>query len=271
MLTIMGEMNLSLCMPYFRNPRMLHKHLLVWKHEWSEGLKSQVEIVIIDDGSPDETAAEALAAMWGGDRTGLPSLRLYRVLVNRQWGQHAARNIAANEAGAPWLLMTDMDHLVCSSTLAEVLRLLPSLSKNEVLTFGRVDAPQTLTWKASDWPEFERTRREDGSLKAHVNSFCVSHKRYWQLQGYDEDFIGIYGCDREFRRRLFAAPSVEHHLDYAPLIRVDRSVIPDASTRDVERKRPDRNGLKKMVVAKKILEGRAKKTTFLQSPYERVP
>lgn len=262
-------MNLSLCMPYFRNPRMLHRHLLVWRNEWSDEQKSQVDVVLVDDGSPDETAADALADMWGGDRTGLPSINLYRVLVNRKWGQHAARNIAGHEARSKWLLMTDMDHIVCADTLAEVLRLLPTLGKREVLSFGRVDAPQTLTWRAGDWTEFARTRREDGTLKSHVNSFCVSREHYWKLQGYDETFVGIYGCDQEFRSRLWKA-SKERHLHDFPLIRVDRSVIADASTRDVERKTPGRNKLKQAAVLQKAIEGRAGKTMVLTSPYERV-
>lgn len=265
----MARMKLSLCMPYFRNPRMLHKHLLVWREEWSNDLKSQVEIVLVDDGSPDETAAEALAAMWGGDRTGLPPLSLYRVLVNRKWGQHAARNLAANQARGRHILMTDMDHVVCADTTAEVLRLLPVLGRREVLTFGRVDAPATLTWKAGHWTEFSRTRREDGSLKVHPNSFCLRRSHYWDLNGYDEDFVGIYGCDQEFRTRLWRA-SIERHLHDFPLIRVGREVIPDASTRDVERKIEGRSGLKKAIAAKKAVEGRAGKTTTLNFPWERI-
>lgn len=262
-------MNLSICMPYFRNPRMLHRHLLVWKNEWPASLKSQVEIVIVDDGSPDETAAEALTAIWNGDRAGLPPLSLYRVLINRKWGQHAARNIAGHEAKGRFLLMTDMDHVVPGSTIAEVLRLLPELGKREVLTFGRVDAPTTLTWKAADWTEFARTRREDGSLKVHVNSFCVSRSHFWALQGYDEDFVGIYGCDNEFRTRLWRR-STERHLHEFPLIRVDRSVIPDASTRDVERKVPSRNAAKKAALKAKLARGEINTIKTLQSPYERV-
>lgn len=248
---------------------MLHKHLLVWRNEWSDDLKGQVEIVLVDDGSPDETAEEALAAMWNGDRTGLPPLTLYRVLINREWGQHAARNLAANQARGRHLLMTDMDHVVCADTLAETLRLLPGLGKREVLTFGRVDAPQTMTWKADDWAEFSRTRREDGSLKAHVNSFCISRAHYWTLQGYDEAFVGIYGCDQEFRTRLWKV-SVERHLHDFPLIRVDRQVIADASTRGVERKTPGRGDLKKAVLARKALMGRAGQTTTLKFPWVRV-
>lgn len=263
-------MLLSLVMPYYRNPGMMRRHLLVWRDEWSTDLKRDIEIVIVDDGSPDDAAADAIASMWGGDRTGLPALSLYRVTEDRPWHQHGARNLGAHVARGRWLFMTDMDHIVPASTMAEVLRLLPTLSKREVLTLGRVDAPRTLTWKADHWPEFARTRREDGALKPHVNSFVVRRKYFWELGAYDEDLCGLYGTDKHFRIRLFGRGSIQRHLDHAPLIRVGREVIPDASTRGVERKVEGRSGLKKKVALRKKLEGRAGQTTTLNFPWERV-
>lgn len=261
---------LSLVIPYYRNPRMLWRQLFVWRDEWSAEAKRDIEIVIVDDGSPDESAADALAAMWGGDRTGLPELSLYRVTEDRPWHQHGARNLGAHVARGRWLLMTDMDHVVPASTLADVLRLLPTLGSREVLTFGRVDAPPTLTWRADHWPEFARTRRDDGSLKPHVNSFVVRRKRYWTIGGYDEDLCGVYGTDKHFRDRLFGSGTVERHLEHAPLIRVGREVIPDASTRDVERKTEGRSSLKKAVAARKAIEGRAGQIMTLNFPWERI-
>lgn len=255
---------LALVMPYFRNPRMLQKHLSVWKHEWPDALKSEVEIVIVDDASPDETAAEVIE---NTDRTGLPTLSLYRKIIRQDWGQHSCRNIAAKEATAPWLLLTDMDHVLPPSTLREVLSLLP-LGCREVITFGRVDAPAE-PWEAEDWPEFARTRRPDGSLKAHVNSFCLARDHFWSLSGYDESFITIYGCDQEFRTRLWKH-ATERHLEHAPLIRVGREVIADASTRGLKRKSPAYKVAKKAVTAAKARRGEARVVKSLQFAWERV-
>lgn len=265
-------MRLSLVMPYYRNPRMLMRHLLNWRAEWSADMKRDVEIVIVDDGSPDETAADAMRALRGDNGVAydqMPKISVYRVTEDRPWHQHGARNLGAHVARAPWLLMTDMDHIVPVSTLDEVLRRLP-LSDHEVLTFGRVDAPPTLTWRAAEWPEFARTCRTDGSLKPHVNSFVVSRERYWQLGGYDEDYCGIYGTDIEFRRRLFGAGSVDSHLAHAPLIRVDREVIPDASTRDVQRKEGRTGHEKRDVAIAKAARGEAGVVKSLQFAWERV-
>lgn len=259
-------MKLSIVYPTYLNTRMLRRQLIVWRDEWSGEQKADIEIVLVDDCSP-EPAADVLKEMWGGSSDGLPQLSLYRVLEDRPWHQHACRNLGAHVARGRWLLLSDMDHIMPGSTLSEVLRLLSTLSKNEVLTFGRVDAPATLTWKADHWTEFARTRREDGSLKPHVNSFCVSRKRYWKLGGYDESFTG-YGTDSQFRHKLFGAGGETRHLDHAPLIRVDRSVIPDASTTTYSRE-TQRCDVK-AVKARKAMEGRAGQTTTLNFPWERV-
>ncbi len=261
---------LAVVMPYYRNPRMLRRQLIVWRDEWSADLKQDVEVVLVDDGSPDDNAADAISSMWQGDRTGLPMMSVYRVMEDRPWHQHGARNLGAHVTKAKWLLMTDMDHVVPHSTLAETMCMIPSCGKNDVLTFGRVDAPATLTWKADHWPEFDRTRREDGTLKPHVNSFVVTRERYWKLGGYDEDFCGVYGTDKLWRDKLFGGGAVERHLDYAPLIRVGREVIDDASTRGVKRKIEGRNAFKKAVTVRKIVEGRAGKPLTLNFPWERV-
>ncbi len=257
-------MLLSLVMPYYKNQKMLALHLDVWRDEWSDDLMRAVEVVIVDDGSPNETALELLRDV---DVNGLPSISLYRVTEDRPWHQHGARNLGANVANAPWLLMTDMDHVVPPSTLRSVLSLLP-LPRREVLTFGRVDAP---VWfdEAEDWPEFSRTRRPDGSLKPHVNSFVIERAHYLKMGGYDEAYCGIYGTDQEFRSRLWQR-ATERHLEHAPLIRVDRVVVADASTRDVDRKAPNRVKAKKAVRLTKILRGEKNVVRSLDFQWEKI-
>lgn len=256
---------LSVVFPYYRNPRMLARQLLLWRDEWPSSLKERVEVVVVDDGSPVETAQEVVQG-WRD----LPRFSLYRVKEDRLWHQHGARNLGAHVAKADWMLMTDMDHLVPPATLAEVLRLLPEMKSNVVLTFGRVDAPADRAWMADDAGSFARTVRDDGSLKPHVNSFVVSRKRYWKLGGYDEDYCGLYGTDKLWRDRLYGVSADVRHLDMAPLIRVDRSVIDDASTRDVERKIKGRNSIKKSIALRKWTTGHYGKTTTLNFPWERI-
>src|SRR6185369_8040698 len=101
-------------------------------------------------------------------------------------------------------------------------------------------------------------------------SFVVSRDHFWSIGAYDEELCGIYGTDRDFRNRLFGN-STTTHLDHAPLIRVSREVIPDASTRDVMRKAdPERRIAKKAVAARKRAEGREGKTLTLDFEWERI-
>lgn len=198
---------LSICMPFYTNSGMLALHYQAWA-TYPEALRAKVEIVLVDDGSPD-------AAVDVPRPVGLPTLRIYRVLEDRPWHQHGARNLAAHQAAAPWLFMTDMDHLLPASCLAQLLE---QLDRDVVYTFHRLDAP-TLTPKLLH-----------GRPHPHQNTFAVRKARYWQAGGYDEDFCGFYGTDGYFLQRLYRGTSVVH-LDAVHVVRYPREVVPDASTR----------------------------------------
>lgn len=199
-------MTLSLCLPYYRNPGMLAEQYRVWAG-YPEAIKAQIDVVLVDDGSP----VPAVDVPRPGD---LPSLRLYRVLVDLPWHQHGARNLAASEAQGPWLFLTDMDHVLPAKSLE---RLLPRLSGDAVFTFERLDAPK-----------LQRKVNARGERHPHVNTFAMTKARYWRVGGYDEDLIG-YGTDGYFRRRLFAdGPPV--HCEDVPIVRYPREVIADANT-----------------------------------------
>src|SRR5882762_2695717 len=98
---------LTLCLPYYRNSGMLSLQF-DRLGALPRALKSQLELIVVDDGSPDGEAQ--------GREIGLP-VRIFRIEVDVRWNQDAARNIAAHHAKHGWLLLTDMDHLVPRETL----------------------------------------------------------------------------------------------------------------------------------------------------------
>lgn len=200
---------LSLVQPYYRNPQMLAHQYATWA-AYPPAAKAALEVVVVDDGSP-EPAADVPRP------NGLPTLRLYRVLEDRPWHQHGARNLGAHEATGPWLLLTDIDHVVSAESLAAILVLLEHADSRTAYTFYRVDAPHGLP-----------TRNERGELKPHVNTFLLAKAHFWAVGGYDEDFVG-YGTDSYFRGRLKAAGRMRH-LETIAIERVPRTVIPDASS-----------------------------------------
>jgi len=204
-----GRMNrISFCLPYYENPGMLAKQMHEL-HCLPAVIRDCIEFIVVDDGSPYEPALPAFLNRCEG-----LNARLYRMLVDVRWNQDACRNLAAAEASHPWLLLTDMDH-VPSRELWEAI-VTERLSPTAIYRFSRVSAPDLTPYKP------------------HPNSYLITREMYDRIGGYDERFAGLYGTDWDFynsARKL--APIVE--LPF-PLIRYSRDVIPDASTRTLQRK-----------------------------------
>lgn len=200
--------SLSLCAPFYKNSLMLAHQYSIWA-SYDDRLKAQIEVVIVDDGSPSP-------ALDVPRPEGLPALRIYRVLADIPWHQHGARNLAAKEAAAPWLFLTDMDHVLPGYTLDALLALVMVAPPDSVYTFARVDAPHG-----------RPTLDARGERKPHANTFAINANHFWRVGGYDEDCVG-YGTDGYFRSRL-AASSRLRHLKDLEIIRYPREVIPDAS------------------------------------------
>lgn len=240
--------SLSLVMPYYENPGMLAAQYALWR-EYPQDLKEHLEILVVDDGSPEGPAVDVARP------EGLPKLCIYRVLEDRPWHQHAARNLGAKMATGQWLLMTDMDHMVPSGTLKI---LMAQINKARVYLFPRLDAPHLTP-----------TMGRDGYPKPHPNTFALTRALYWEVGGYDEEFCGIYGTDGLFRARLFAN-TVGVMLTNAPIIRYPREVIADASTRTLPRKEGREPGEKRAILDRKTAQGRANQITTLNFPWTQV-
>ena len=238
---------ISFVLPYYENPFVLALQYDIWSHYPLE-LKSRVEIIIVDDGSPQEPAADVPRP------SELPPIAIYRVLIDKPWNQHGARNLGAKMATGPWLFLTDMDHLLPAESLRKLLLM---QNTNKIYTFGRLDAPH-----------MRPTRRPDGSLKPHPNTFAMTKDLYWRIGGYDERFCGIYGTDGLFRVRAARAAQFRH-LPEVPIIRVPREVVADASTRTLARKE-GRGNAKQMVMNQIAREGSEEQIATLTFPWERV-
>lgn len=240
---------LALVMPYYMNPAMLAHQYGAWR-AYPEALKAQLQVVIVDDGSPVETAAEVARP------EGLPRLEIYRVLEDRPWHQHGARNLGAHVAAAEWLLLTDMDHVFPADSLEAWLA---RLERHDVAyMFPRLD-----------WPELKPTLGRYGEHKPHPNTFGIARDTYWAIGGYDEEFCGIYGTDGLFRERLRKQVSVKLARG-CPVYRFTREIIADASTRTLDRKEGRNPHAKREVRNLKKREGRRHEIRTLAFPWARV-
>lgn len=243
-------MILSLVFPYYLNSGMLALQYAEMTR-WSDKAKAQIEVVIVDDGSP-EPAIDVERP------DGLPALRIYRVLEDKPWHQHGCRNIGAHEAEGPWLLLTDVDHVLTAEAADALLKRIDKLDPGTAYFLHRIEADTGLP-----------TVNAKGQRKPHPNSFVMTRDLYWEVGGYDEDYCGLYGTDGLFKTRLFATAK-EGFLKKVPLVRYWRDIVPDANTATLPRKEGRKPGEREAVTARKAAEGRLGQIITLSQEYERV-
>src|SRR5262245_25677441 len=199
----------TLVMPYYMNAGML-RHYYETLRSLPDDIRDLVSVVIVDDGSPmfPATAEEV---------NGI-SLQIYRIMVDVRWNQDAARNIGVNHSETDWVLMTDIDHLIPAKTWESVV--MRHHDKAHVYQFARVSAPDMEPYKV------------------HPNTWLMHRKVFDKIGGYDERFAGYYGTDGDFKDRIIKM-GIQIRMFKEPIIRVPRSVIPDASTTSYLRKQPE--------------------------------
>lgn len=207
----------TLCLAYYENPGMLVRQLVAIE-KLAPWVQEQIELIVVDDGSPVSPAADLFPAR---DFEPLCRQRLYRMAVDVPWNMDACRNLAASQAETDWLLLTDIDHLVPEKTWTKILT--SSLNPGAAYKFARVT-------------ELEG-RRDTEPYKPHPNTWLISRKLYDKAGGYDERLAGWYGTDGDFRNSVAAvAPTIQFK---EPIIRVPREVTPDASTTTLVRRSPE--------------------------------
>ena len=209
---------ISLVIPYYMNPSMLRAQYANFR-TWPSKVRKGIKIIIVDDGSPRDPAANVPRPY------GLPEIEIYEVLIDKPWHQHGARNLGAHVADPGWLLLTDMDHMLEAEPATDLFNMVVQerLDQRGCYMLDRIEADTR-----------EPTRAPNGVIKPHPNSFVLTRDLYWQIGGYDERATGIYGTDRLFRQRAFEI-GMGMHLDLA-LVRFWRDIVPDASTTTLPRK-----------------------------------
>lgn len=241
---------LSLCLAFYRNQGMLTEQLRVWAG-YPDDVKARVEVIIIDDGSPE-------AAIDVSRPAGLPTVTIGRLAdvadpFTPPWRQDAARNRAAHEAVGTWLFLSDMDHVLPADSLRALLARCDA-GQDVVYSFQRLDAPD-LTPK----------RDARGNIHPHPNTYAMRKTRYWSVGGFDEEFCGIYGTDGYWRRQLLDRSTLVH-LETVPVVRYSREVIPDASTRVDRNQFRDDGRVRRRLVEKQL---RQEPTKVLSVPWQR--
>lgn len=234
--------HITIIHPYYRNSEMF-KHQ---QEEWAKFPKeilAKTSFIVVDDCSPSEDSV--ITSYLGIE---ILDLSIYRLQKKIKWNWLCCRNLAAYQAQAGWLLLTDMDHRVPLDSLQKLHD--REFDERCFYTPSRVDAPNLTPYKD------------------HPNSYFMSKELYWKIGGYDESFSGNYGTDGMYRKRcLEVAKHVR--LDDIPLVRYPREVIADASTTDFARKEGRDNDAKKRIINQKIESGDFS-IKVIQTPWERL-
>jgi glycosyltransferase involved in cell wall biosynthesis len=204
----------------------------------------QIAVIVVDDGSPDGDAANADIGC---------QLSVFKIGVDIRWNQDAARNIAVHWSSTPWVLLTDIDHLVPQDTWSSLLN--SKLDRSVVYRFGRMTLDQVCPDILSPY-------------KPHPNTWLMTRAAYDLVGGYDERLAGLYGTDADFRDRVvkwFGEPRILDDVVW----RVPRTTISDASTTTYLRKQPeDRVGIPRVKAQRALDPGwRPLRLTF---PYRRI-
>jgi hypothetical protein len=246
--------SLTLVLTYYRQPKMLARHL----EEWNK-YEGTLRIVLVDDGSP-EPALPIVKKL--ASKATLDVLEIYRTDVDLPWCREFARNLGAKMATTPWLLIADLDHLL---PLDSLLRL-------------RETALQPKTWfrfRRMRVGKADETRKKDqiplhcefGEIHPHVDSYLTRAKHYWKVGGYNEAFCGVLGGGNEFLRRFQAMYQSALVPGKVFLHVYTRSVINDAS--DLHCSRDTQPG-KDLWRAMQKAGGGGPPTEWLTLPWSRV-
>lgn len=198
---------ISLIFPYYKNPETLKYQLGLWASLNQDNL----EIIIIDDGSPKGFRAEEVPI---DDKR----VKIYRILTDVSWNVGGARNLGVNMAKSEWVLFTDIDHIVTPVLLDCIQRM--DLQTQNIYTFRR---KRHLT--GEDCGEHQETK-------------LMTRSMYWDLGGHDESLTGIYAaCDGDFVRKCRTRTVVQTGLF---LEHIEGGQFPDCRCPDGTRK--DRPG-----------------------------
>ena len=215
--------DVTLILPYYRQPRMLAAQLAEWE-EFPLG----IEFVIVDDGSP-EPAYDVVK--WHSSDALRDRLKLYRIDVDVPWNRGCARNLGARiAADTDWIVHMDTDHILPAPAAVALMRFEPERGRWYRFPRWRVGAADE-TRNKDDLPR----ECKFGPIKPHIDSYLVE-RAYFDDWFYDEDYSGCLGGGSPFLQQLEANRGAPILLPEAIHLHVHtRDSIADASEHSLSR------------------------------------
>ncbi len=210
--------------PYYRAPAMLAVHLMQWMR-YSKKVREHIQLVVVDDCSPEPAEPIVLKALLV-DPT-IP-VALLRISDDIPWNRNGARNLGSHVAKTPWVMHTDIDHILppADALALAIHPLRPALwYRFRRFRVGAADETRNKDSLARDVTF--------GEIKPHGDSYLCTRERYWQAGGYDEDYSGHLGGGSPFLKEL-SRPGEPIVLPFALHV-YTRHAIGDASVSTLSR------------------------------------
>lgn len=237
----------ALVVAYYENAGMLDVQFRTLEAEpW---VKNYIEFVCTDDGSTINPAKPKIDSEI--------EHKIFRIVGRKvAWGHNVCRNIGVEHSKAPWILQTDIDHVVPPDTWAYLLKRVPNLSKDKPYRLSRVNAPN----------------REP--YHRHPDSHLMHRDFFKRMGGFDEAGRGVYGQNSLVLQAMLRAARMKSEEEIevlpCPIIRYSRDVLPDASTTQFERKSKANKEAMKAIRTAKAARGKTGIAERFDIPYEAV-
>jgi hypothetical protein len=201
--------------PYYRNAPMIRVHVDNWQR-YEKQVIDNLRIILVDDFSPEEERPEEILRTLPANI--LRRVTLLRITTDIDWNQHGARNLGAQVAGRGWLLVTDIDRVCLSADMLAMMRY--KLKSNRFYKPVGVRMHSVLL--------------EQDRPKGPYNQLLIHHSTYWKVGGYDEDYCGCYGGDKEFLDAVAGVAKFER-IHSARMYRYSHYNVKGANTHDLDR------------------------------------
>lgn len=166
---------ISLVIPYYKTENIIPKKFEEWQ-SYDEDVQNNLEIIIVDDGSPERTRFEE---HWIDTNL---NIKLYRITTDIPWNECGANNLGVKVASNEWIFRSDVDWSIPNNTIKNIMNI--ELCKDSLYMFCGMN--------------FVSKER----VSYPPNIFVMHKETFWKIGGYDEDTRGHYGSDLSFRYRV---------------------------------------------------------------------
>jgi hypothetical protein len=219
---------ITMIVPYYRQPNMLHKQLTTWLQYNPEVLKA-FKFIIVDDCSPEPAETQFI-----GVQALMADISLYRIDKDVPWNRGMARNLGTKEATTPWVLHVDTDHVLSPQNAENLLTTIHSM---------RGAVPKWFRFSRRRIGAADETRKKDKvdpkatdvKIHPHIDSYLTTPEAYWAAGGYNEDFSGVLGGGSPFLKEMVKTHGEPPVLEGAELHVHTRHSVPDSSEHTLSR------------------------------------